>query len=159
MRKARGSGFDPQLRCLNFSFLRPSVSAFFLRLVCWNGLIDVVPVEKTTFASLVEMICGASELSENIPAPFKRTLTREDFQGTRIFLSRSSSTSREDAGRSEVPCALDVKSSCLAFGRSISIEFLHVENVPNAKVVGPDAFSRMISASKSLATQLEFPKL
>ena len=41
MRKARGPGFDPQLRCLNFSFLRPSVSAFFLRLVCWNGLIDV----------------------------------------------------------------------------------------------------------------------
>ena len=40
-RKARGPGFDPQLRCLNFSFLRPSVSAFFLRLVCWNGLIDV----------------------------------------------------------------------------------------------------------------------
>ena len=39
-RKARGPGFDPQLRCLNFSFLRPSVSAFFLRLVCWNGLIE-----------------------------------------------------------------------------------------------------------------------
>ena len=29
-RKARGPGFDPQLRCLSFSFLRPSVSAFFL---------------------------------------------------------------------------------------------------------------------------------
>ena len=40
VRKAGGPGFDPQLRCLNFSFLRPSVSAFFLRLVCWNGLIE-----------------------------------------------------------------------------------------------------------------------
>ena len=26
---------------LNFSFLRPSANTFFLRLVCWNGLIDV----------------------------------------------------------------------------------------------------------------------
>ena len=119
----------------------------------------VVPVEKTTFASLVEMICGASELTENIPASFKRTLTRKDFQGTHIFLSMSSSTSREDAGRSEVSCALDVKSSCLVFGRFISIELLRVENVPNPKVVGPDAFSRMMSASKSLATQLKFPEL
>ena len=42
VRKTRGSGFDPQLRCLNFfPFLRPSVSAFFIRLVCWNGLTDV----------------------------------------------------------------------------------------------------------------------
>ena len=41
VRKTKGPGFDPQLCCLNFSFLRPSVSAFFLRLVCWNGLVDV----------------------------------------------------------------------------------------------------------------------
>ena len=41
VRKARGPGFDPLLRGLNFSFLLPSVSAFFLGLVCWNGLIDV----------------------------------------------------------------------------------------------------------------------
>ena len=38
-------GIEPrvsrQLRCLNYSFLRPSVSAFFLPLVCWNGFIDV----------------------------------------------------------------------------------------------------------------------
>ena len=40
VRKTRVPGFDTQLRCLNFSFLRPSVSAFFRRLVCWNGLIE-----------------------------------------------------------------------------------------------------------------------
>ena len=48
VRKARGPAFDPQLRCLNFSFLRPSVSALFLRLVCLNGLIDAIDSWRDT---------------------------------------------------------------------------------------------------------------
>ena len=57
-RKARGPGFDPQLRCLNFSFLRRSVSAFFLRLVCWNGLIDDVFSQSGSGLSYAQLCYG-----------------------------------------------------------------------------------------------------
>ena len=36
----RTSALTTELSC-HIPFLRPNVSAFFLRLVCWNGLIDV----------------------------------------------------------------------------------------------------------------------
>ena len=38
VRKTRGPRFDPQLRCLNFSLLRPDVSAFFLS----TGVLEMV---------------------------------------------------------------------------------------------------------------------
>ena len=53
VRKTRGPGFDPQLRCLNMSFLRPSVSAVFLRLVCWNGLIDVFTQSGSALSCII----------------------------------------------------------------------------------------------------------
>ena len=40
MRKARGPWVRSPVALPEFFFLRPSVSTFFLRLVCWNGLID-----------------------------------------------------------------------------------------------------------------------
>ena len=59
-RKARGPGFNPQLRFLNFSFLRPSVCAFFLWLVCWNGLIEA----NIYFKNLVELPCRKCKIMQ-----------------------------------------------------------------------------------------------
>ena len=47
VRKTRGPGFDPQLRCLNFfPVLRPRVSPFFLRLLRLNGITDYLGLSK-----------------------------------------------------------------------------------------------------------------